>query len=152
MSIKVLSQATALNPGHDLWAFPQMEKSKWAQNLDWYQNFAWTKAIEQKKKELSPELLRIIKEEEVKLPKLNLKKQPPLMVATSSYFPNQQNLQLPFSVEKRDQWVDELKAIWEQLLHPKMRIFLPKDISPEEFEAIWSDPKTHDKLSIVSEA
>ena len=62
----LLSQAGALNSGHDLWVFPQYKGSFWTSKIDWMINFQILKNLRHHRQNIVPELNNILEANEIK--------------------------------------------------------------------------------------
>ncbi|MBC7371156.1 MAG: hypothetical protein H7326_06305, partial [Bdellovibrionaceae bacterium] len=95
--MNILSQASALNPGSDLWIVPDFSNSKWTQKLDWYLNFQMIKAS----RHLAPELRNytLYVQRETGLPSFDPSAAAPqaLMITSEVYLPNKWVVMVPAS-------------------------------------------------------
>ena len=95
--MNILSQASALNPGSDLWIVPDFPKSNWAQKLDWYLNFQIVKASRHAPPGLSDFLVQMIEKTELKIPSFELLSQAPLLIHSQPLLPNKWVAVVPYA-------------------------------------------------------
>lgn len=123
MSSSVLSQASAFNPGSDLWIVPDLEKSQWTAKLDWHLNFQICKSTRHLPKELPAYLKEVIQQTELSLSTPEVDKDP-LMISSSSLLPNKWVVIIPWQNDL-NLWCEKLFKVWKDLNQPSLRIFLP---------------------------
>lgn len=139
MSFQTLYRAKSFGPGADLWILPEGASSPLAKKVDWYLNFQIARAEMHEPRPLSPELKKIIVENDLGLQEQALPAGAPLMVAAEKYFPTGRIIELK-SQSSLQTWVDRIQDIWLKLGRPKLRVFLPNELTPEEFQKIWKTP------------
>lgn len=148
MSISVLSQASAFNPGSDLWIVPDLEKSQWTEKLDWYLNFQ----ICRSSRHQAPRLPEYVKDvlSETGLPKQDLtqNKQAPLMIASSELLPNKWVVILPWQ-DDLSQWTAEAYKVWHSLQKPTLRVFLPPGQSTGNLQRAWQSHTDSQEFTVV---
>lgn len=142
MAISVLSQASALNPGSDLWIVPDLEKSQWTAKLDWYLNFQICKASRHHTHSLPAYLKEVLVETELEKKSLRTKDTAPLMIASSELLPNKWVVILPWQGDL-SAWTSQVFEIWQKLKEPTMRVFLPPGQSTGNLQLAW---KTHHEV------
>lgn len=136
MSFQTLYRAKAFGPGADMWVIPEGSNSPMAKKVDWYLNFQVARAELHSVMPVSPELKKIIVENDLDLPEPKLSAGAPLMIASSQHFPTSQIIEIKVQSSLND-WVSRIQNIWLKLRRPRMRVFLPNDLTPEDFEKIW---------------
>ena len=148
MSQSVLSQASAFNPGADLWILPAAGQSHWTEKLDWYLNFQICKAS----RHIPPQVGEFIKDvlTETELPAIEIKaaRQAPLMIASAELLPNKWVVVLPIS-DGFDSWVAEVARIWKQLGSPTFRAFLPPGQSAGRLLELWHKHHAFQQFTVV---
>lgn len=134
--MNILSQASALNPGSDLWIVPEFSKSNWTQKLDWYMNFQMIRSTRHSSAELRNYIVYVQRETGLTPIEPATTTSAPLMIVTEVYLPNKWVVMLPLSKDF-DSWVRKVTEIWENLKNPSLRIFLPTGQNASSFEKAW---------------
>ena len=146
--MNILSQASALNPGSDLWIVPDFPNSKWTQKLDWYLNFQMIRST----RHLTPELRNytLFVQRETGLPSFESKTADwqPLMITSEAFLPNKWVVLVP-GAEDFNSWVKEVSKIWANLQKPNLRIFLPTGQSASSIEKAWSKQHSFQDFTVV---
>ena len=122
--ITTLSQASALNPGAELWVMTDLKKSHWTAKIDWYLNFQIVKASRHSPPGLSDFLIQMIEKTELKIPSFELLSQAPLLIHSQPLLPNKWVAVVPYT-DNFKHWMKNISEIWNQLQNPSLRIFLP---------------------------
>jgi hypothetical protein len=148
MAITILSQASSLNPGADLWIIPDETSSKFSQKIDWYMNFQFLKNQLHTKRSINNELRFILNECELSPITSAEAKHPGLLVSSSELLPNRWILQIPYS-QNTESWCQFIIQIWQGLKQPTLRIFLPTGLSTGDFQRIWGQIQSFNDFSIV---
>lgn len=132
MNSKILDQSNALNSGSTLWILPDTAHSQWASKMDWYLNGLITRSEQRTPSDLNPQLIKILKEEE--LSPLSFKNSPEtaLIVSSRTHLPNEMTVILPF-VSSPKEWRQKISEIWKNLNVQTVRVFLPKGYRGEDF-------------------
>ena len=146
MAISVLSQASALNPGSDLWIVPDLEKSQWTAKLDWYLNFQICKSSRHVSKQLPAYLNEVLAETE--LDKKTLRASGPLMIASSELLPNKWVIILPWN-DNLPAWTSQVFEIWKKLKEPSLRVFLPPGQNAGTLQADWQSHHDFQDFTVV---
>lgn len=138
-----LSKAAAFNPGSELWLLPELEQSRWTQLVDWYLNFIISRAHKYTTPSLSPKLQSIIETYKLPLQPIKPGKSVPMLFSSEGRLPSRQTIILKYH-DSMEEWLDKSSNIWQKLNRPRLRIFLPDDISEKDFNKLWpqSDPAT----------
>lgn len=152
MAVTLLSQASAFNPGADLWIIPSASaSSSWRQRIDWYLNFKLTNSHRHTSPKLNTELQEILEETELKseisqeIPSTTL----PLMISANKNLPCRWVIEIPVTTES---WAQQCSKIWKQLNCPTLRVFLPQTILPGQFQEAWLQNSSVEEYSIVSDS
>lgn len=148
MATSVLSQASALNPGSDLWIVPDLEQSPWTAKLDWYLNFQICKASRHHTLPLSSYVSEVLAETELERPALGDKASAPLMIASQSLLPNKWVVILPWNGDMND-WSQKIIGIWQNLKQPSLRIFLPPGQNAGSLDRSWQSQQVAELLTVV---
>lgn len=138
MSVHVLSPANAYNPGSDLWVFPELNESRWAQKVDWYLNFQILKNSQKEPLDLSSEIRSTLLSCE--LPEYDFKTSPEtssLMISSQIHLPNKWTVIVPGSKNFRS-WIKQIHQLWEDLKEPSLRVFLPAEQTNNSFVESWN--------------
>lgn len=136
MALSVLSQASALNPGSDLWIVPDLEKSTWTAKLDWYLNFQICKSSRHETLPLPEFVDHVLTETELPNKKQNLHAQLPLMISSEALLPNKWVVLVPWSDDIAT-WTESVFKVWKNLKEPSLRIFLPPGQSTGNLQVAW---------------
>lgn len=148
MALSVLSQASALNPGSDLWIVSDLEKSQWTAKLDWHLNFQICKASRHSPRLLPTYLNEVLTETELEKKNLKTSDQMPLMIASSELLPNKWVVLLPWN-ENMSQWISQAFEVWQKLKEPSLRIFLPPGQNAGSLQAAWHTHHTFEDFTVV---
>ena len=148
MAIKTLYKTGAFGPGSDLWVLPELTSSHWAKTIDWYLNYQLSKAKLHKNPSLHETLHLMIEDSDLDLPQPLSLEISPLMVSSSHRLPNDQLVEMP-TLNTKEQWVLQVRQIWENLQSPSLRVFLPSEISANEFQKLFPGPTEQLDISLV---
>jgi hypothetical protein len=146
--MNVLSAASALNPGSDLWIVPDFDSSRWTPKLDWYLNFQIVRST----RHLTPELRNFTTyvQNETGLPSYQPPHRPiaPLMITSEAFFPNKWVVIIPVANDFRH-WVSQISKVWEDLRSPALRIFLPTGQNAGSFNKEWQNHHSFEDFTLV---
>lgn len=142
MAISILSQASALNPGSDLWIVPDINHSQWTSKLDWYLNFQISKSLRHEHKQLAAFTQDVLDETGLHRIRVDIPKTSPLMIASHNLLPNKWVVIAQWQ-QDLEGWVKQSHQIWSQLKEPSLRFFLPPGQSSGSFQREW---KAHHKF------
>jgi len=148
MAASVLSQASALNPGSDLWIVPDLAKSQWTAKLDWYLNFQICKCSRHTTPGLPEFVNEVLAETELDRPRVNMDHEAPLMIASQSLLPNKWVVVVSWHDDMAS-WALKTCEIWQKLKQPSLRIFLPPGQSAGNFERGWSSHHSVQDFTVV---
>lgn len=148
MSLSVLSQASAFNPGSDLWVVPDLEKSQWAARLDWYLNFQICKSSRHKTAQSPLFINDVIKEAELETFYRPVSIQAPLMIASERLLPNKWVVVLPWA-DDMSSWGKSVYDMWLGLKEPSLRVFLPPGQSTGNFQQAWVRHHSFQEFTVV---
>ena len=148
MSVSVLSQASALNPGSDLWIVPDLERSRWTAKLDWYLNFQICKASRHHSPKLPEFVGHVLRETEQGFPNVSLTADSPLMISSSDLLPNKWVLVVPWT-ENMSAWTEKVVKTWRDLKEPSLRIFLPPGQSAGSLQQQWQMHQASQEFTVV---
>ncbi|WII71215.1 hypothetical protein QJS83_12165 [Bdellovibrio sp. 22V] len=148
MAMSVLSQASALNPGSDLWIVPDLDKSQWTAKLDWYLNFQICKSTRHLSPSLPNYLRTVLAETELEKKSIDIKPSAPLMIATHELLPNKWVVLLPWDGNLK-QWTTQVFEIWQKLKEPSLRVFLPPGQSTGNLQLAWQTHHTFEDFTVV---
>jgi hypothetical protein len=150
----------AFSPGADLWLMPDLSQSKWARRIDWYLNFQFQRAKLRAKPQHSLGMNQVLQDSELSAPVFALSQDAPFMIASEDKLPNQATVFVPIVNSNKITWINQCNSIWKNFGSPKFRVFLPKEIRPDEFISAWknitsstvkSESTELDKLELISE-
>ncbi len=139
MGFQTLYRAKAFGPGSDLWVLPEPDESEIATRIDWYLNFQIAKSKVHQTKKLGPEIEQAIKTHDLRLPEMKLKNDAPLLIASEQRFPNRMVVEIKMQPKAED-WIHDIQTLWTKLDRPKLRVFLPRELTPEQFQKAWKSP------------
>lgn len=148
MAITKLSQASALNPGADLWVIPNTQHSKLSHRIDWYLNFQFLKNELYSPKTTAAILTNILNECEIEPPNSKRKKNDGLLIGSEKLLPNRWVVQFPYT-NNLENWCKKIIHTWEGLGKPTLRIFLPTGLSAGEFQSIWDQTQSFNDFTVV---
>lgn len=148
MALSVLSQASALNPGSDLWIVPDLEKSQWTAKLDWYLNFQICKASRHVSAEIPSFVTEVVNETGLQKPVVPQAKVDALMIASGNLLPNKWVVVLPWN-EDLSLWTSHIFEIWKKLQEPTLRVFLPPGQSTGSLQVVWQTHHTFEEFTVV---
>lgn len=146
--MQILSAASSLNPGQDLWVLPDKESSRWIMRLDWYLNFQIHRASRHKSFRRSPELNQLLENVEWSLPEEQLSEGQPVLFSCEGHLPARWVALVPGS-ENLPRWVAKLHSLWQGLGEPRFRVFLPPDGGSAEFSAAWKVHSPFEDFTVV---
>jgi len=148
MAFQTLYRAKSFGPGSKLWVVPPSEDSDVVRKIDWYLNFQMAKSKKHVTFEMHKDLKKMIEEHTLKLPQLSLNENAPLMISASHSFPCDMIVQL--KNDDSQVWIKQIEKIWLKLDRPCLRVFLPKNQTPESFQKLWSQAlNTAEDISLV---
>lgn len=149
MGFQTLYRAKAFGPGSDLWVLPEPEESEIATRIDWYLNFQIAKSKIHQTKKIGTEIAQAIKDHDLRLPEIKVEKEAPLLIASEQRFPNRMVVEMKVQPRK-ESWVTDIQTLWTKLDRPKLRVFLPRELSPEQFQKAWKAPlNPSDEVTLV---
>lgn len=143
----LISQASALNPGADLWIVPDLNHSKWTSKIDWYLNFQIVKATRRESPRISPFLNEVLENTGLSVP--NFKTElAPLLIQSQSLLPNKWVLVVDYTNDMQS-WVTQIAKVWEDLQRPSLRIFLPSGQSASPLSESWFESLDFQEVTVV---
>ncbi|MGZ3769837.1 MAG: hypothetical protein ACXVCP_09425 [Bdellovibrio sp.] len=148
MNHSVLSQASAFNPGSDLWIMPELEKSNWTAKLDWYLNFQICKSSRHVSHHVAPYLEHVVTETGLEQKHISMEQAQPLMIASSELLPNKWIVVIPWQ-NNMGQWAQQCFKIWQSLKEPSIRVFLPPGQNAGELESQWRPKESFQDFTVV---
>lgn len=116
--LEILPEKISLSPGADLWVLPHKNQGTWVSKFNWHSNFQFLK------NETSEACL----------------------ILTEDHFPNQKTLILEEIHESN--WSKELMKKWEKMGFPSLRVFLPRQMNPKDFQKEFS-PTGAEKVQVI---
>ncbi len=149
MAVTVLSQASAFNPGSDLWIVANLESSQWSSKLDWYLNFQIVKSHRRHSAELSENLQSLLQQ-------TGLASETPayagfpnnLMISSQMQLPNKWVVIIPWNQDLIS-WSLEIEKVWKQLNQPSLRVFLPPGFSMANLDKAWPNNSSVQDFTVV---
>ncbi len=132
--MNLLNQSTALLPGSDLWVVPQYEESVWTGTIDWMMNFIILKNIRHARKNLQPEMNKLIEQTEFPSPKAPLDSihSNILLILSDRLVPNRWVIHAPIEAKGDPKlvqtWIKQILVAAKSLKAMSIRVFIPKSI------------------------
>lgn len=148
MAVSVLSQASALNPGSDLWIVPDLEKSQWTARLDWYLNFQVCKSARHQTQKLPGFINEVLDETEISKISVQSNSTAPLMIPSEKLLPNKWVVILPWQGDLNT-WTAKALEIWRSLKQPSIRVFLPPGQSTGNLQSVFQSENGLSDLTLV---
>lgn len=148
MALSVLSQASALNPGSDLWILPDAGNSRWTVKIDWYLNFQICKAERHHSRALPEYVAEVLSETGLERPVLRYASHAPLLIPSQNLLPNKWIAILPLH-KSYSQWVADIAQSWESLQNPSLRVFLPPGQNAGSFHGLWQSHHKFEDFTVV---
>lgn len=152
MGVHILYRAQAFGPGSQLWfiASHKIEKnqsqvmtSPFISKMDWYLNFQLTRAHLHVSRSYASELKSILNENQIPDFGVDKQTQTPLMVMAKEQFPTTAIIDIPLP-DAKEEWPKLIHKTWSSLETPTLRVFLPPEITADEFEAHWPKQKEYE--------
>jgi hypothetical protein len=148
MALSVLSQASALNQGAQLWALPNISNSRWAVKIDWYLNFQICRAQRHISRELPEFVDHVITETGLDKPILKYDDNSTLLISSEHLLPNKWVALVPLHANY-GRWVQQVSETWSSLQKPSLRVFLPAGQSAGDFNELWQTHQKFEDFTIV---
>lgn len=148
MSTSVLSQASAFNPGADLWIVPHLDKSHWTAQLDWYLNFQISKASRRESPHTSDFVNQVVATTGLDKFQYSVPENAPLMISTEKLLPNKWVVVIPWN-KNMGEWSSTISKIWGDLKEPSLRVFLPPGLSSSNFQQAWDQHHNLQDFTVV---
>ncbi len=142
MALSVLSQASALKQGAQLWVLPDISNSRWTVKIDWYLNFQICKAQRHTLRELPDFVEKVITDTGIEKPAIKYDEHSTLLIASEHLLPNKWVALVPVH-KNYAQWAKQVFETWASLQTPSLRVFLPAGYSAGDFNEHW---RSHDKF------
>lgn len=148
MAVSVLSQASRFNQGADLWIVPAIRESHHTLQIDWYLNFQISQAENKLPLKLSQELRTILQQTDLTSPEIPVPSNRTLMVLAVNSLPCRWVVALSNSNNLKV-WTKDLFAVWQNLGHPSLRIFLPSQVSINHLLSSWHEFSSFEEFTVV---
>lgn len=148
MAMSVLSQASALNQGAQLWVLPDISNSRWTLKVDWYLNFQICKANRHTLRDLPEFIEHVVHDTGLEKPVIKYDEHSTLLIASEHLLPNKWVGLIPLH-KNYAQWVEQVSETWVSLQNPSLRIFLPAGHSPGDFNELWRIHSKFEDFTIV---
>lgn len=146
----LLSQASAYNPGNDLWIVPHRSQSRWTNRLDWYLNFLIVRNEKHQRKTPPNELLYILEKTNLPPHHFITKMDDPLIILSEEHLPNRWLIMLPY-MDDLLLWTAKIHTTWTGLKAPPFRVFLPQNIANNQFQESWQKHSDFQDYSCVAD-
>jgi hypothetical protein len=142
----ILSKHQALLEGSKLWVVPDDHYSPWNDRINWLVNFQLSKAELHTVPQLSPWIKNCVNEcgiETITIPQYD-----PVLIPVKNLLPAEWLCLLPVRSNMQI-WVESVYKIWNQLLRPKLRVFLPSGADKEDWQNFWVHLEPNEELTVV---
>jgi len=147
MPILPLNQLSAFSAGADLWVCPDIQNSKWTQELDWHLNHQIRKGVQHRMPSLGPEMKGLLYENQIAWTDVNAPTQD-LLISTDIQLPNRWVLVVGWNGQLR-KWCQQIVVQWSRMKHPSLRLFLPGGVSTSDLAREWQSLSEHQDLTVV---
>ncbi len=144
--MNILSPTEAFSQGSELWIIPDRRNSYWARRIDWHLQFLISRSMAHESPQISPELKRIVTDNEIDNEIGDISKSAPLLIFSVDLLPNRETVHLPFGNNFKT-WIERASSVWQNLKKPTVRVFLPRTQNIDEFKNHWAD--LDDTVSVV---
>lgn len=148
MAVSVLSQASALNQGAQLWVIPDVSNSSWTMKIDWYLNFQICRAQRHSMRHLPEYVDKVIDQTGLDKPVVTTSDSSTLLIASENLLPNKWVALVPLH-KNYAQWVQQVAETWASLGHPTLRIFLPAGQKAGQFNELWQSYQKFEDYTVV---
>lgn len=146
MAVKVLTNEEALSGGVDVWVLPTATFSEWTKKLDWPLNLQISKAANYLGKKISPELMAIVQQNEIKIDVTEPEKKN-LIIACEGLIPANRVVVVPG--DTWEAWSKAAVKMWQDLNQPSARFFLPVFAKWDKVKSSWPSHAQLDTVQIV---
>ena len=150
MAITSISHASSLNPGSDLWVLPMLDQSHWARQIDWYLNFQLSHASRHKESERPQMVIEWLNACDIKAPRFLVPTHKRWLIPSSMLLPNRWVMMMDADVDSGI-WVEQIAKCWLDMGKPTLRVFLPPQLSKDEFDKIWVRHQEFTDFGVVSD-
>lgn len=147
-TIGVLSQASALNQGAQLWVVPGSENSRWTMKIDWYLNFQISKASRHQAPPSPLYLQKVAAETGLEKTSFVTASQSPLLIPCHDLLPCRWTAMVPLH-KNYTEWVLQIEKLWESLERPSFRVFLPAGQNAGGFNELWQNENKFEDFTVV---
>lgn len=147
--MQVLSVASSLNPGHDLWILTEPSLSKWPLRLDWYMNFQIHRSSHHESYRRSEALESLLKSIDWDLPHQPLKENRPLLFGCEGHLPARWLSVIPGASGPLENWTESIHKVWQGLGEPNFKVFLPAGLQAPLFAEAWKRKSKFEDFSLV---
>ncbi|MBL7670949.1 MAG: hypothetical protein JNM39_10730 [Bdellovibrionaceae bacterium] len=148
MGISILSLASRLNTGSDLWVMPPVAISQQTLQIDWYLNFQISQSQFRKRVQRPSELQKVLDEVEWPLENMTHYKPGAFLVSANNSLPCREIVVLDYS-EDLSLWTKDLFYIWKNLSEPSLRVFLPPKVSANDWFSMWRSLSSFEDMTVV---
>ncbi|MBX3041289.1 MAG: hypothetical protein KF789_11340 [Bdellovibrionaceae bacterium] len=146
--MQILSAASSLNPGNDLWILAEPSASRWPLRLDWYLNFQINKASHHQVKKRPDPLNELLSEVDWTLPEIAAQESQPLLISAEGHLPARWIAIVPGSQDV-EPWVNAIFKTWKGLGEPSFKVFLPTGLEDNVFSQTWKKRSSFEDFSLV---
>jgi hypothetical protein len=122
-------------------------ESRCYQRLNWLTNFSLSANEVHSQPKMNPWLLKILETCEIEVPKI--KSAEPLLIPISQWLPADWLITVPYRAQNSGEFFKNIQNVWEQFQKPSLRIFLPPEVSIQDWEAWWNKQNLSTDVAIV---
>jgi hypothetical protein len=146
MAIKLISNEEAFSEGADIWVLATPTFSEWTKRLDWPLNLQISKASNYLPKKLSPELMAIVQQNDLKFDTTEPEKKN-LIIASEGMIPASRVVIVPG--ENWETWSKAAVKMWQDLNQPPARFFIPAFAKWDKVKNSWPSAANIETVEIV---
>lgn len=146
---QLLSQASAFNPGCDLWITADPGASRWALKIDWCLNFQILRGLRHTPVRAAESLVKTVKLTELDWIEIPAESGEPLLVAGGPNLPARWVACLPYENSDLPGWVTRIEKLWSGLGRPSLKVFLPTGLAAGTFTETWRRLGGNAEISLV---
>lgn len=148
MAVSVLSKASRLNSGSDLWVVPPVELSQQTLEIDWYLNFQITQSLLRTQPKWAESLKEIVQQSEAHWSMGEVPSSGKLMISAENTLPCRWVVRIDMSKDLH-LWTKDLYDIWTSLKNPSLRLFLPPQVTTQKWLTEWKKFSSFEDVSVV---
>lgn len=146
---QLLSQASALNPGCDLWVAADAAHSRWTLRLDWCLGFQILRSQRHRREKPAASLLETVNLADLGWVETPVSSGAPLLIAAHPSLPARWVAAVPIDDGDLASWTARIHELWKGLGRPSLKVFLPTGLAAGSFTEEWKRLAEGAELSLV---